>query len=184
MFCRHIGSSSKHYSRCLQHLGEVFILCRSLICSGSEPFRPDEQLLSTEGAIFLTTSRSHRTIGYELKRLPYGQAWWWQPLKAPHMLAHGKMHVSLFFTATYTRHKDSVSPRGSSCDLECRMALYRCHVPPSLPCADSEMKSTQILEKMGIAGDFKGYILANTLAETVDYHLVCWYHKGRLTIVL
>ena len=34
----------------------VFILCRSLICSGSEPFRPEEQLLSAEGEIFLLTN--------------------------------------------------------------------------------------------------------------------------------
>ena len=56
MFCRYIGLSSKHYFRCLQHSGKVFILCRSLICSTSEPFKPEEQILSAEGAIFLTTN--------------------------------------------------------------------------------------------------------------------------------
>ena len=54
--CRYMASKSKQYSRCLLYLGKVFILCRSLICSGSEPFRPEEQLLSTKGAIFLTTN--------------------------------------------------------------------------------------------------------------------------------
>ena len=53
---RYTDSSSNHYSRCLQHLGKVFILCHSLICSGFEPFRLEEQLLSVEGAIFLTTN--------------------------------------------------------------------------------------------------------------------------------
>ena len=56
MFCRYIGLSSKHYSRCLQHSGKVFIVCRSLICFGSEWFRPEEQLLPTEGSIFLITN--------------------------------------------------------------------------------------------------------------------------------
>ena len=45
---------TNHYSRCLQHSGKVFILCCSFICSGSEPFKPKEHLLSAEGAIFLT----------------------------------------------------------------------------------------------------------------------------------
>ena len=43
----------KHYSKCLQYSWKVFILCRSLICFGFEPFRLEEQLLSVEGAIFL-----------------------------------------------------------------------------------------------------------------------------------
>ena len=54
--CRYTGSQSKQYSRCLQYSGKVFILFRSLICSGSEPFRPEEQLMSAEGAIFLITN--------------------------------------------------------------------------------------------------------------------------------
>ena len=45
----------KAYSKCLQHSGKVFILCRSLIFSRSKPFRPKEQLMSAEGAIFLIT---------------------------------------------------------------------------------------------------------------------------------
>ena len=43
-------------SRCLRHSRKVFILYRSLICSRSEPFRPEEQLLSAEGEIFLVTN--------------------------------------------------------------------------------------------------------------------------------
>ena len=53
--CRYIGSLSKQHSKCLQHPWRVFILYRSLICSGSKPFRPEEQLLSVEGEIFLLT---------------------------------------------------------------------------------------------------------------------------------
>ena len=53
--CRYIGSLSKQHSRCLWHSGKVFILCRSLICSRSEPFKPKEQLLSAKGDIFLLT---------------------------------------------------------------------------------------------------------------------------------
>ena len=53
--CRYTCSLSKQHSRCLQHLGKVFILCRSLICSRFEPFRPEEQLLYAEGEIFLVT---------------------------------------------------------------------------------------------------------------------------------
>ena len=53
---RYIGSLSKQHSRCLWHPGRVFILCRSLIFSRSEPFRPEEQLLFTEGDIFLVTN--------------------------------------------------------------------------------------------------------------------------------
>ena len=52
---RYIGLWSKQYYRCLQHSWKVFILCHSLICFGSEPFRPKEQLLSTEDEIFLVT---------------------------------------------------------------------------------------------------------------------------------
>ena len=51
--CRYIGSLLKQHSRCLWNPGKVFILCHSLICSGSEPFRPEEQLLFAEGEIFL-----------------------------------------------------------------------------------------------------------------------------------
>ena len=53
--CRYIGLLSKQNSRFLRHPERVFILCRSLICSGSEPFIPEEQLLSAEGEIFLLT---------------------------------------------------------------------------------------------------------------------------------
>ena len=53
---RYTGSLSKWHSRCLRHPRKVFILCRSLICSGSEPFRPEEQLMSVEGEIFLVTN--------------------------------------------------------------------------------------------------------------------------------
>ena len=53
--CRYTSSLLKQHSRCLWHPGNVFILCHSLICSGSEPFRPEE-LLSTEGEIFLVTN--------------------------------------------------------------------------------------------------------------------------------
>ena len=56
MFCRYTGSSSKNYSRRLQHSGKFFTLCRSLIGSGSEPFILEEQLLSVEGAIFPITN--------------------------------------------------------------------------------------------------------------------------------
>ena len=54
--CRYTGSQSKQYSRCLRNSGKVFMLCQSLSCFGSEPFRPEEQLLSAEGAIFLITN--------------------------------------------------------------------------------------------------------------------------------
>ena len=54
--CRYTSSLSKEHSRCIRHPGRVFILCHSLICSGSEPFRPEEQLLSAEGEIFLVTN--------------------------------------------------------------------------------------------------------------------------------
>ena len=54
--CRYIGSLLKKHSRCLRYLGKVLILGHSLICSGSEPFRPEEQLMSAEGAIFLITN--------------------------------------------------------------------------------------------------------------------------------
>ena len=46
----------KQHSRFLQHSGKVIILFRSLICSGSEPFIPEEHLLSAEGEIFLDTN--------------------------------------------------------------------------------------------------------------------------------
>ena len=54
--CRYTGSLSKNHFRCLRHLGKVSIICRSLICFGSEPFRLEEQLLSAEGEIFLLTN--------------------------------------------------------------------------------------------------------------------------------
>ena len=53
---RYSGSQLNQYSRCLQYLGKVFMFCSSLICSGSEPFRLEEQLMSTEGLIFLITN--------------------------------------------------------------------------------------------------------------------------------
>ena len=53
---RYTGSLSKQHSKCLQHPGKVFILCHSLICSRSEPFKQEEQLLFTEGEIFLVTN--------------------------------------------------------------------------------------------------------------------------------
>ena len=54
--CRYTSLLSNQHSRCLRLPGGVFILCRSLICSGFEPFRPEEQLLSAEGEIFLVTN--------------------------------------------------------------------------------------------------------------------------------
>ena len=72
--CRYTGSLSKQHSRCLRHLGRVFILCRSLICSGSEPFRPEEQLLSTEGEIFLLTTIKPKSI--HLIEPSYAQQSW------------------------------------------------------------------------------------------------------------
>ena len=54
--CMYTGLILKQYSRCLRNPGRVFILCYSLICSRSEPFRPEEQLLSAECEIFLVTN--------------------------------------------------------------------------------------------------------------------------------
>ena len=49
--CRYTGSLLKQHSRCLRHPERAFIFC-----SGSEPFRPEEQLLSAEDEIFLFTN--------------------------------------------------------------------------------------------------------------------------------
>ena len=122
MFCRYTNSSSKHYSRCLQYSGKVFILCHSLICSGrSEPFRPEEQLLSIEGAILLTTRRrcicchctSHNNlekVHYYLLRCTRLKCMLLQEFKDPsnYMYAVGSMVLMGHFFAKVRKCKDHI----------------------------------------------------------------------------
>ena len=86
--CRYIGSLSKKHSMCLRYPGRVFILCCSLICSGSEPFRPEEQLLSAEGEIFLVTNLANPLGNWYIYQLI------WYSLVLG-LLSESKLHLQL-----------------------------------------------------------------------------------------
>ena len=86
--CRYTGSISKQHSRCLWHPRRVFILCHSLICSGFEPFRPEEQLLSAEDEILLLTN----LVTPLVNRYMYQMIWSSSVLQ---LLSESRLHLQL-----------------------------------------------------------------------------------------
>ena len=66
----------------------------SLICSRSEPFRPEEQLLSVEGAIFLITNLVTPLGKYSYNLII--NIWSDIPQFLNHLLSESKLHPLVF----------------------------------------------------------------------------------------